>query len=55
MLSVGASKKLDPTLNPSLANILAYNNQDPTLRIINHILMVFEARKLGRGLHVGTF
>ena len=38
-LSVGSIKKLDPTLNPSLANIFVLNNR-PTLMIINHILMV---------------
>ena len=39
-LSVRSIKKLDPTLNPNLANIFVLDNQDPTLMIINHILMV---------------
>ena len=40
MLRVGSSQKLDPTLNPSPMNSFAYNNQDPTLMIINHILVI---------------
>ena len=39
MLRVGLSKKLDPTLNTS--------NQDPTLIIMNHILMVSQGSKVG--------
>jgi hypothetical protein len=33
--------KLDPTLNTTPANIFSYNNQDPTLMIINYILMAY--------------
>ena len=40
MLSVGLSKKLDPTLKTSPANICALNIQDPTLMTLYHILMV---------------
>ena len=47
VLSGGSSKKLDTTLNPSLANIFVYNNKDPTLMIINHILIVSWRSKVG--------
>ena len=37
---LGWVKKLDPTLNTSLANIVTSRNQDPTLMTINHIVMI---------------
>lgn len=40
-LRVGSNKKLDPSFNTNHVNILALNNEDPTLVIINHILMVY--------------
>ena len=39
VLRAGLSKKLDPTLNVSPANISPYYNQELTLMVINHILM----------------
>ena len=47
-MQVGSSKKLDPTLIPSLVSIIAWNNQDLTLMILNHILVI------AWGLQVGT-
>jgi hypothetical protein len=35
------SKKLDPTLNTSIVNIFAQNNQDPPLMITNFIFNGF--------------
>ena len=40
VLRVGMDKKLVSILITSLANIFAYNNQEPTLMINNHILML---------------
>ena len=40
MFRVGLRKKLDPTLITNPANVFAYNNQDPTLVINDHIFMV---------------
>ena len=37
VLQVGSSKKLDPTLNPSPANIFAEYNQNPILVLFNHV------------------
>ena len=44
---VELSANLDPTLNTSPANIFAQDNQDPTIMIINHILMVSWGSKAG--------
>ena len=37
---LGQEKKLDPTLNPTPTNILASNNQDQSLLIFNHLLVI---------------
>jgi hypothetical protein len=47
VLRVGSSKKLDPTLNATLANICVLNYQDMTLMIINHISSVYWDSKVG--------
>ena len=44
---VGSSKKLEPTLNTSPANMFAWNTWDLTLMLINHILMVSWSLKVG--------
>ena len=54
MLRAGLSKKLDPTLDISPVTIFAQINEDPTLMIINCILIASEVRKLALCLHVGT-
>ena len=41
VLTVGSNKKPNPTLNTSPANSFVQNNQNPTLMIINHVLMGF--------------
>ena len=40
MFIIGSRKKLDPTLITNPAIFFAYNNQDLTLVIIDHIFMV---------------
>jgi hypothetical protein len=47
VLRFGLSKKLDPTLNTSPMNSVAYNNQDLTLMIANHIVNGFSRLKVG--------
>ena len=46
-LRVGSSKKLFPTLNTSPTLYFCINNQDPTLRMIGHILMISWGSKVG--------
>ena len=47
MLQVGSNKKLDPTFNSNPMNICALSNQESTLMIISHILVVTRGSKVG--------
>ena len=47
VLRVRSSKKLDPTLHISPVNCFVSNNQDPPLKIDNHILTISWGSKVG--------
>ena len=54
VLGVGSSKKLDPSLNTSLAIFLHKIIKIRFLRQLTILEWFLEAQKLGLGLHVGT-
>ena len=47
VLRIVLSKMLDPTLKPSPTNMFAWNNEDLTLMIVNHMSMVSWGSKVG--------